>query len=365
MPEAQPSHHEIVLQTHNFNMPQSSIAKDSLVDLQDFLYDVRAPGEEDTPVFDGGFQVTPTRAIMGALRARQTGEFLGLVEAQDWYVDQPVFSSGEQSWSRGVVGGARYLAKEKGSNNGRIQFGGGVLLQEQRKSLEGLERLQSLHPDSEMPVVVYGGQWRTGGIADFKDHPFGRVSTQLHPELLQDMWGLDLSDSGVYKQLSVRLQNQSIDGVTVDPVHLWRSHDNAAGIRMDYEEILDVIDRQKVPISDLHVGLARADRKGLDRIQSFEEMVALIKSPASFAATESGKILQTAVEIWYGQNKGNLSVPLRAVVEMPYSGLAEMGLVGSDEAFYDANRVVADHLRAFLETTLASEQARNPHDTSL
>lgn len=348
---------QVVLQTHNFNMAPAEMATATLSRLEDFLYDVR--GKDSQPVYDGGFQITPTRAIMAGVRTRRAAEYLGLVEESlAWDPEQPIFSSGEQSWSRGVVGGAKFLLQDRGYN-GVVQFGGGLINQEQRASLGGLARLQKMHPDGQMPVVVYGGQWRTGGIAEFEGHKFGCVSTQLHPELIQDMWGLNLSDPAAYEQIPTRLSDQGIDEVTLDPVHLWRQHNHMFGARMNHTRILEVIRDKDVHVSDFHVGLARTDRLGTDCDRSMQEMESIVKGPEAFATTLSGEILAAGVEIWQAQNAGNPDAKMRAVAEMPHDGLEALGLAGSKQAEYGTNRVVAHNLRSFLEGVLASAKARN------
>ncbi|HSW74981.1 MAG TPA: hypothetical protein VLG16_03865 [Candidatus Saccharimonadales bacterium] len=350
---------QIVLQTHNLNLPPQEALTNTLDDLRNFLYEVRDPRDPDEPIFDGGFQITPTRAIMAGLRKHKASVYLGFAEELPQDPNQPLFSSGEQSWSRGIVGGVKSLIEDD-RNTGIVQLGGGVLMPEQQTSLKGLERLQRLVPEGKMHAVVYGGLRKTGMESNFEGHKFESVSLQLEPEQLQDRWGWDLSDKERYKEIGERLARQHIDGVTIDPVHMWREHGKIQGLHMDWDEALYAIEETGVPVKDLHVPIARVDRHPDDRKRSLEEAKMLISNPQQFIWTQTGEILAAGVEIWYGQNRDNPDAKLRAVLEMPYAGLAQLGLTGSKSDVYMANRHVVHNLRGFLESKLADAQRRNP-----
>jgi hypothetical protein len=350
---------QIVLQAHNLNHPPQETLTNTLDDLYDFLYDVRDPRYPYEPIFDGGLQITPTRAIMAGLRKHQASVYLGLTQPLRQDPSQPLFSSGEQSWSRGIVGGVKSFIKDD-RNTGIVQLGGGVLMPEQQTSLRGLESLQRLAPEGKMHAVVYGGLRKTGVESNFEGHTFESVSLQLEPEQLQDRWGWDLSDKKRYKEIGERLEGQHIDGVTIDPVHMWREHGRIQGLRMNWDEALYAIEETGVPVKDLHVPIARIDRRADDRKRSLEEAEVLISHPEEFIRTQTGEILEAGVEIWYGQNRDNPDAKLRAVLEMPYAGLVRLGLAGSKSDVYMTNRHIARNLRGFLESKLTAAQRRNP-----
>ena len=259
---------EIIGQVSNLCLSRKEVATGGIDVHRQFLEDVADVAFEDDRGYDGGYEITPTRALTAAITVasfkRNDRETAGL------------YSSVHQGWAESGA----YAA----------------VMQRTHPSLKTIERLGH----GRMPAVLFGDARHKGEPVDFSDYKFASRGVQISPEVMVD-WGINPAASS-YDGMIEQMQNRGLDRIVVDPFHLYRSH-REKDIRIDPEKVFDAADSAKIIIDRVHLRAGNGDLGDADdKKETVRDLEALLKSPEALAASRMGQLVLNAYDIFLLRN---------------------------------------------------------------
>lgn len=260
---------EIIGQVSNLCLSPSEVAMGGVESHRQFLDEVAVAAYEGDAGYDGGYEITPTRALAASIRFNQYTESEAV---------RGLYSSVHQGWAEG----GKYA----------------VAMQRTHGSLKTIERLGH----GRMDAVVFGDARHKGDPVNFGEYAFGSRGVQISPEVFSD-WGIDPVASD-YDAMAGHMAKRGLDRIVVDPFHLYRSH-RSKRMRIDPEKVLDTADNAKIPIDRVHLRAGNGDLgDDDDKRHTAQDLTALIKSPEALSKSRMGELLLGAYDIFLLSSAG-------------------------------------------------------------
>ncbi len=330
---------KISLQVSNLSLPYESVARGIGYHLN-FLRDVHNTADRAGIVgYDGGYEITPTRALMTSIYAAEAlgrlpyGQIYPMGAPKEKYPlgsipkDEAADMSMQRLWSSSHASWA---------TPGTIYSGPLVTRMGSLKSLERLDVLSG----SFLPSVVFGDlRHKNGKPVTYGGHPLKKTGVQFAPEVKKD-WGM--TSAADYDAIPEAMRERGIKEIVGDAHHLLRAHlQEGNGTTVSTDEFCDVIKDNNIPVGRIHMSLGRLDVSNpTDQKRSVEDLRALIKGADTFRRRELGKLTARMYGIWMDQGGSRDGAQMPVVTE---TLVTSFGAIAGDDRHFDRLPLAAKH----------------------